>query len=250
MEKKLTSQLFAKISFYKVIEGLEKQAKDSDQNVASFAQNLLDEVNQYPLLREGFEDTNLIQEYRPIIDKLCRTLFPDSLLTNEIKAVSPPFYFKPLYTSTRFGNIFRGNVEDILFRLKDIDEDTYYLYSCYSILGSYYGYPLNVSVPMQAEMEDPKTGIKRYYRMAFNGDLMEMIPTENTRHITEEDYVELLDNFDNIDLWKEKFPPYSWVMRGIGVMNLMDVTMDQSLASITSNLMIKSPDSFEKIKKE
>ena len=247
--KKVDFPAVCKISFYKVIESLEQQANDPDKNIASFAQNLLDEVNRYPLLKEGFDDTQLIEEYRPLIDKLCRTLFPDSLLSNEIKAVAPPFYFKPLYTSTRFSNIFSGNVEDVLFRLKDIDADTYYLYSCYSILGGYYGYPIKASVPMQVEMEDPKTGLKRYYRMAFNGDLMEMIPTKKTKHITEDDYIELIDNFDNMDLWKKKFPPDSWIMRGIGILNLMDVTIDQALSSITSNLLIKSPDSFEKIRK-
>lgn len=246
--KKIDFPAICKISFFKVIEGLEKQILDEDKNVAVFAQNLLKQVNNYPLLREGFEDTQLIEEYQPIIDKLCRTLFPDSLLTNEIKAVAPPFYFKPLYTSTRFNNIFKGKVEDLLFRLKDIDADTYYLYSCYSILGGYYGYPVKASMPMQVEVEDPNTGLTRYYRMAFNGDLMDFLPTEKTRHITEADYVELLDNFDNIDLWKEKFPPFTWVMRGVGIMNLMDVTMDQSISSITSNLLIKTPDSFAKIR--
>ena len=247
--KKVDFPAICKISFFKVIEGLEHQAKDPDENVAAFAQNLLKEVNKYPLLKEGFDDTKLIEEYQPIIDKLCRTLFPDTLLTNEIKAAAPPFYFKPLYTSTRFSTIFSGNIENVLFRLSDIDADTYYRYSCYSILGGYYGYPVKASVPMQVEMEDPKSGLTKYYRMAFNGDLMEFIPTEKTRHIAEEDYMELLDNFDNIALWKEKIPPDSWIMRGIGIMNFMDVSADQSISSITSNLLIKSPDSFSNIRK-
>ena len=246
--KKVDFPAVCKISFYKVIEGLEQQAEDPDENVATFAKNLLEEVNKYPLLREGFEDTDLIEEYQPIIDKLSRTMFPDSLLTNEIKAVAPPFYFRPLYTSTRFSKIFDGQVEDVLFRLKDIDADTYYLYSCYSLLGGYYGYPVKASVPMQVEIEDQKTGLKRYYRMAFNADLMDFFPTEKTRHITEQDYELLMDNYDNIELWKEKFPPDSWIMKGIGIMNLMDVTIDHSVSSITSNLLIKSPDAFPKIK--
>lgn len=239
-----------KISFYKVLEGLEVQAKDADENVAKFAQNLLNEAEKYPLLREGFDDTNLIEEYQPIIDKLCRTLFPDSLLSNEIKAVSPPFLFRPLYTSTRYRNIFGDNDESIIFTLKDIDADSYYLYSCYSILGGYYGYSVNLSVPMQVERENPKTGLKKVYRMAFNGDLMEVFPTSKAPDITEDDYIELINNFDDISLWKKKFPPNSWIMRGIGISNLQDVTIDQSLSSITSNLVIKSPNSFENIKSD
>ena len=36
-------------------------------------------------------------------------------------------------------------------------------------------------------------------------------------------------------------------MRGVNVINLVDITLDQSLATITSNLLQKSPDSFEQI---
>ena len=248
--KKVDFPAVCKISFYKVIEQLEIQAKDKDENVAEFAKNLLKEVEQYPLIKEGFDDIELIEEYRPIIDKLSRTLFPDSLLTNEIKAVAPPFYFKPLYTSTRFSKIFSDDDVDLLYRLKDIDADTYYLYSCYSILGGYYGYPIKLSIPMQVEIEDAKNGLQKYYRMAFNGDLMEIFPASKAIEITEDDYIELINNFDDIKLWKKKFPPNSWIMRGIGIMNLMDVTIDQSLSSITSNLLIKTPDSFERIKKD
>lgn len=248
--KEVDFPAICKISFYKVIEGLEQQAKDPDENISNFAQNLLKEVAQYPLLKDGFEDVQLIDEYKPIIDKLCRTLFPDSLLSNEIKAVSPPFLFKPLYTSTRYRNIFGDNDESIIFTLKDIDADSYYLYSCYSILGGYFGYPIKLSVPMQVEREDPKTGLKKYYRMAFNGDLMEVFPTSKAPNITDEDYIELINNYDDIKLWKEKFPPNSWIMRGIGISNLQDVTMDQSLSSITSNLLIKSANSFENIRRD
>src|SRR3990172_1660445 len=95
----------SKISFVKVIESLEQQAKDPDANVAAFAKNLLKEAEKYPVLRDGFDDFSLLEKYKPIIDKLIRTLYPDALLTNEIKGITPPFVFKPFYFSTRLKNI-------------------------------------------------------------------------------------------------------------------------------------------------
>jgi len=50
-----------------------------------------------------------------------------------------------------------------------------------------------------------------------------------------------------VKLWKEKFPPNSYIMRGVGIANLMDVTLDRSLASITSNLLTKTQESFVRI---
>jgi len=91
-----------KISFFKVIEKLEEMKTDKDPAVAIYAKTLLQEVEQFPILKEGFEDLTLIKKYRDPIDKLSRVLFPDSLLTNEIKALIPPFMFEPFYSSTRF----------------------------------------------------------------------------------------------------------------------------------------------------
>ena len=90
--KKVDFPAVCKISFYKVIEQLEIQAKDNDENVAVFAKNLLKEVEQYPLIKDGFDDIGLIEEYRPIIDKLSRTLFPDSL--SHSKRLNPCHLFK------------------------------------------------------------------------------------------------------------------------------------------------------------
>ena len=99
------------------------------------------------------------------------------------------------------------------------------------------------------EIDNKEQGILRKYRLAINGELLEFIPTAKAVDITHEDFEELLDHYDDIELWKKKFPPDSWIIRGVLMINMMDVTIDQSLSSITSNLLIKSADSFENIKK-
>ena len=99
-----------------------------------------------------------------------------------------------------------------------------------------------------AEIKDPANGINRSYHVAINADMMEFVPTDKAIEITREDFELLVDNHQNIDLWKEKFPPNSWIMRGINMVNLMDVTNSQALSKITSNLLIKSEDSRNKIK--
>ena len=237
-----------RISFFKVIEKLEEMMTDKDPAVAGYAKSLLKEVEQYPILKEGFEDFTLLDKYREPIDKLSRVLFPDALVTNEIKALTPLFDFKPFYTSTRFKNILKATKKDFSFYLKDINENEFYLQSCYFILNSYFGYPISISRPMMLEIDNKEQGIIRTYRLAINGELVEFIPTDKAVDITQEDFEELLDHHDDIELWKKKFPPDSWIMRGILMINMMDVTIDQSLSTITSNLLIKSADSFENIK--
>ena len=238
-----------RISFFKVIEKLEVMSTDDDTSVAAYATSLLKEAEKYPELRDGFEDSALLEKYKEPIAKLSRMLFPDVLTSNEIKALTPPFEFKPFYTSKRFGNILDSTDQDFSFYLKDMSSDEFYMQSCYFILASYYGYPIQTSGAMMIELEDKKQNIQRTYRLAINGELIEFIPTEKAVDISKEDFEELLDNYDNIELWKEKFPPNSWIMRGLLMINMMDITIDQSLSNITSNLLHKSADSFVNIKK-
>ena len=235
------------VSFFKLVEQLEEQVKSKDQGIAQYAESLLNEVEKYPELKEGITDVNSLPKYQKSIDKLAKPLFPDVLATNEIKLLTPPFYFEPIYTSQRFKNIIKASGEPFSFTLRDVDKDTFYLYCCYFILGSYFGYPVGATTPQLFEIFNKDQGIMRVYKLLINADMSEFIPTDKAVHITREDYEELMNNFDDFDLWKRKFPPNSWIMRGLNIVNMVDVTADQSISSITSNLLVKTADSFQKI---
>ena len=246
--KEIPFPAVGKISLYKVLESLEVQSKDKDRLVAEAAKGLLAEVNQYPELREGFENVDDLKKYEGPFRKLCRMMFPDVLMTNEIKAITPPFSFTPLYCSTRFEKIIETSGNDFSDHLQGITDDEFYLYCCYFILGKYYGYPGQGGGPLMIEIKNRDEGNTRYYQAGTNADMIEFIPTEKAIDISREDFEELVDNHRNIDLWKEKFPPNSWIMRGIGLVNMMDVTNSQALSKITSNLLIKSEESLLKIR--
>jgi len=210
-----------KISFFKLFEHLEEMALDKDKNIANYASGLLKDMEPFPELKEGFEDLKLLKKYKKPIEKLCRILFPDPLLTNEIKALTPPFYFDPLYTSTRFDNIVKSSGKDFKSHLKDIDPDTFYLYCCYFILGTYFKYPLPAGGFLNVELFNKEQGITRSYKMGINADMIEFIPTDKAVDITRQDFEELVDNHGNMAIWKKKFPPNSWIMRGVNIANLM-----------------------------
>ncbi|GAB5525482.1 MAG: hypothetical protein Roseis2KO_33540 [Roseivirga sp.] len=235
------------VSFFKLIETLELQVNGEDQAAAAYAQALLAEVDQYPELRDGIADISQLQQYDKSIKMLSRALFPDALTSNEIKILTPPFYFEPMYTSTRFDNIVKASGDDFAFTMKDVDEDMFYLYCCFYILGHYYHFPLTGGTSQFLEFFNQDQGLTRTYKMLINADMSEFIPTDKAVDITQQDFEELMNNFGDMDLWKSKFPPNSWIMRGLNLVSMVDVTFDQSLGNITSNLLIKSTDTFDKI---
>ena len=246
--KEVEFPAIGKVSFFKVYESLEKLAKDEDKVIARAAKDLLEDVKEYPELRDGIESGEDLGKYQKPIKKLARILFPDVLSTNEIKALAPPFIFEPLYCSDRFKSIVEGSEGQLTEHLMDVDEDSFYLYCCYFILASYYHFPSHGGGPLSIEVFNKNLGFHRSYQMAINVDLIQFEPTENAVDITREDFELLVDNHNDIKLWKEKFPPNSWIMKGITIINLMDITNRESISKITSNLLLKSEESMKNIR--
>src|SRR5690606_2160009 len=82
-----------------------------------------------------------------------------------------------------------------------------------------------------------KNGIIRHYRIIYNGDFCELIPTKDAAKITVDDIKLLKNSFDNIDIWKQKFPQHSWVLKGFGILTLFEVTIENSISNIKTNLL-------------
>jgi len=235
--RELPLQLF--VSFEKVFAIFEKYASDEYRNhpYHKSAKDMVENFSQYPELFEGFSDLSLLEKYEPQIDLLLEPLFPEPLLLNEIKAASVPFSFTSFKLTTRFESIIDNAGENFELDVRNFEDDMMYIMSCTFILNYAYGYNVDLKRPFFFDIPDKNLGINKHYRAAFNGDFLEVIKTDDAPEITEEDYHELIDNFDNIDIWKEKFPPNSYIMKGFGVMNLFDVTADETIASIRTNLL-------------
>lgn len=227
------------ISFKKVFAVYEKYATSefSDHPYHKSAIDMVKEFEKYPELFDGFSDFSLLDKYKEQVELLLEPLFPEPLLLNEIKAASVPFSFTSFKFTTRFENILENAGDDYELNVRNFEEDSMYIMACSFIMNYYYGYAIDLKRPFFFDIPDHNSGITRHYRAAFNGDFSEVIRTKSAPDITEEDYKELLDNFDNLEVWKEKFPPNSYIFKGFGIMNLFDVTADQTISSIRTNLL-------------
>ena len=227
------------ISFEKVYAFFEKYQTDKNHPYYSSAKVMLKAFKKYPDLKNGFSDYNLLDTYKEQIDLILDPLFPEILKLNEIKVASVPFSFVSFKLSERFKNILNNAGDDYKFSIRNMEDKELYLNACVMILNFCYGYNVDYKRAYFFDIPDKKAGITKHYKVAFNGDFCDIIPTKNAPKITEEDYKFLLDNFDNIEAWREKFPPNSYIFKGFGLMNLFDVTADETLSSIRENLLRK-----------
>jgi hypothetical protein len=234
------------ISFKKVFEVFQKYA-DESLKTHPFHQSskvMVSEIKKYPELIDGFSDFSLLQKHQEVISLLLDALFPEILSSNEIKAATIPFSFTSFKFTDRFKDILENAGEDYELKVRNLEDDLMYIFACTLILASVYHYPVDLKRPFYFDIPDKKTETIKHYRIAFNGDFIEIFPSENAPKITLEDIKLLLDNFDDISIWKEKFPPNSYIFKGFSIMNLFDVTPDETLTAIRVNLIQKDDGSI------
>lgn len=236
INNQIESPFVITVSFNKLLEQYEELLDSDNSAVKANAEQVLKIARENPMLREGFSDLTVFQEQQENISVILRDTFNPLLTNNEIKVAVVPFYDYVFNSSERFKSILKTAGEDFKLEVMNMPEEQIYIMACTIILKACCGYNINFKRPFLYEIPDAE-GIIRYYKILYNVDFMEIIPRENAPKITKEDYDELLDNFDNIDLWREKFPPNTYDFKGFVISNIFDVTDDQSISNIKSSLI-------------
>jgi len=230
------SPFIIKVGFNQLLKSYENLLDSKDEFVVNNAKHMLKIGEDYPMLREGFTDVEVLETHKPQIDTLLQDIFSPLLTRNEIKTALVPFYGHIIKSSERFKSILKTVDLDFELRVKNMPVSESYIIGCAIILKICYGYDLNFKRPFFYEIPD-NDDIIRYYKILYNADFIEVFPKKNAPKITQKDFDELLDNFENFELWKEKFPPNSYEFKGFLISNIFDVTDDQSISNIKSSLI-------------
>ena len=216
------------LCFDQVIDALELVAAGPASERSAHARSLLEEIRPYPELREGITHISQVEQNQELIRRLLADYFPEVLTRNEIKAISLPYRNIIFNHTDRFRNILKGAGADFNINIRNIDPHQVYVLSCCLILREYYNTHLDVSKPFFYDIPTA-AGITKHYRILYNADFLRILPTDKSIRLSEEDINLLMDNYDNLALWQEKFPRESWLLKGCAIMTLFDATVENAV---------------------
>lgn len=233
-------------TFETLIEEIKSLAK-TDALYADQHKFVLNEIEKNPNLSKPLTD-RLLSENDAFYKQLLKELFPPLLSNNEIKAVGIPFANFIYNPTKRFQKILENAGEEFYLQISGFTAEQFYVLSCCVILEAYFNAPFKMETPFVYDIPS-KEGYVNHYRVLTNAEFIKINPTETSKILTQEEIEELVDNYDNIDLWKEKFPPSSWEIRGFGIINMYDATSEVAISNLKSQL-IQAKDDFRNIKKD
>jgi hypothetical protein len=225
-----------RISFHLLIEHLEKLAAEQNGYQAQRAQGLLKTVESIPELREGITYQSQIKDNLPVIEDLLAELFPPALSNNEIKAVTIPFHNIIINHTNRLKAILEEAGPGFDMTIRDFDNHQFYVMSCCLILNEFYNTRLDFGKPMFYDIPTA-SGIIKHYRILYNADFLDIIPTEKARQLTPDEITLLINNYDDLDLWKQMFPPESYLLKGFAILNMFDATIENAVSVLKGTLI-------------
>lgn len=238
-----------KISFHKIIEKYKAQVVNEQSSIAkNYMENVLEYVSSFPKLMDGIEDPDDLYKYKDAIYILLQDLFPDILSDNEIKAASLPFHNLVFNASKRFKTILGNAGDDFELSMRNMDEDMYYIYGCILVLNHHYGYHIDFSRPLYYDIPN-EFGILKHYRVSLNADFVNIEPGKGAKEISNQDVDLLIQNIEDVALWKQMFPPKSWIFKGFTIINLTDVTADDAISELKTTLLHKETSTLEELQK-
>ena len=238
--------LCIKISLKKVFDKYRSLADSNDNEISDRTAEVLAISEKYPKLSEGLLAESEFEEYKDQIDFVLEDMFSPILDQNEIKTATIPFQEFVFKSTQRYKDIISVAGKGYKLELVEFDDQNSYIMACSIILNMYYGFKADFRRPFFYNIPDAQ-GSLRSYKVLFNADFIEIEKTDKAKEITEADYLELIENFDNIAVWKEKFPPGGYISKGFIIANMYDATIDVALSNFKANLLKDESEKEQKI---
>jgi hypothetical protein len=205
---------------------------------------LLERALAVPELNDGIYDFEILTHHEKLICELLEPYFPPALTNNEIKAVGLPFQIQVFNLSKRFQSILDQAGTRFEFNIRDFDMHQLYVMSCTIVISRIYGTQLDFGKPLFYDIPTSQ-GIVKHYRILYNADYLDVIPTAKAIPLTEGDIELLMDNYDDLDLWMRLFPIGSYLLKGFSIMTLFDATVENAVSTFKGNLLGFNPYQFK-----
>ena len=229
-----------KFNFEKIIAYWKKVANSEHAEMAAGAKQFLERLRlKAPALLGPFDDLSLIELHQEEFKALLAPLFPELTTLNEMKGVMIPFLPIIFNATQRLTNIMDVAEEDEAVIMRQDDPSLYYINACIFILKFKYGAKINNKRAFYFDIPNKKTGIIRHYRAFINADFSSFKLKEGFKVPSPDEIRTLINNFSDVDLWKEKIPPNSFTYEGFALISLFDITEEEAISALKADLLKK-----------
>jgi len=228
------------LNFKRIFEFWEDRANSTNKVAAENAKSILEIAKSEPELLGVIEDRELIEKHIDKVELLLSDIFSKATWENEMKGVLAAFDSDCFYETPSFHqviNIFRSDNGGMSH--EEYAETIYYqIIGAYvEILENFYDFPVERRPYRVISLNDPKTGLERSFHGQMNMEFVDLHVEGELPKLSEDELIELINNYQNLELWFEKLPPHLFKFSGVSIIDLVDVTEQQILSRLKADLL-------------
>ncbi|WP_051359823.1 hypothetical protein [Adhaeribacter aquaticus] len=245
------------LCFEPIINYWETKINDDNKGISRFAKEITRQLQQAPDLQKVINDTLLLNKFEDLVELLMTAVFPPASWDSQISGALIPFQHLSFYETPRFREIFLTD-GNILKRPLNMDKQAMVFFktrlALLVILEQVYQVPVPDEEATIFTVPDYQLGLYRHYKVSFNLTFLQVKSIGQPRELSTADIQLLLSNMQNLDLWLEYLRPENFEFEGFYVMDLVDVTEQETLSAIKLDLLEKdvlvAADRFEQLQEK
>ncbi len=226
------------LSFRPLIDVLKRMIAEEKPGAQKLYEQLLAETEAVPELGQPIADMALLQQQAPLIEALLAAIFPPSTASTQgIYAITYPFSAETIYASPGFKGLFlkEGTCINAPSRQTKSGINRAALSLAYNVvLKRIYSLPVPVTAMSVHPFTDEESGLTKYYELKLNAGFVDVtvkgekpaLPANiSPAHIPDTEELQ------------ELLPLKAFRFEGLVVINVSDVTAEQTAAEIKTVLL-------------
>lgn len=199
------------------------------------------ELKDFPYLLQPTYDLTAFNEHEGFLNLLFQAYIPNKGFINTTTGIVAPFTPVPYLVATDAYKSIVNPVDgefhmlDLVYSMTRADARILYAYK--NILRKYYNYDLKVEYPIITSVVNNSNGTSRYYKLTGNIQYFEVESLAELPVIDLHKLQELLDQDFNAQAWMELLPPENFVLTGVVMLSLVDVTVEHAITRLENHLL-------------
>ncbi|MEJ5378107.1 MAG: GAF domain-containing protein [bacterium] len=201
---------------------------------------LRDQLASVPELLEPIEDLSVLERHKPIVEALMGAVFPAAFWETKPMAALVPFCMKPVVASPPFRKLFIKDDGSFAAEFL-VGQEGFFrgrLARAYlRILRTFYQVEETLDFPVVCRIQDPDTGLDRYYSLQLDPRFTEIRPVGELPVLSPEQKAALLENLTNPEILTKILPLDKFQIQGLTVAEAVDVTQSEVLSALERDLI-------------
>lgn len=228
------------LSFAPLIRYAEKRSKPTQMMCRDFYAELSGMVKGRPEIMQPIVDHGWLARHPDVTSALMDLVFPPLHREREIACAMMPFSDRPFFATPRFETLFldeqgrlRGEMTMDAGQLEEGKRIVSYL----SILEKYYGIQEALTIPIVRRIQDPESGLDRYYDIRFDFRFLDVKAKKMPDPPTPEMLSRIRQHLNDSNRLMELIPPDNFELHGFIVHSAVDVTAASLVSELERDLI-------------